>query len=91
MPSMQDRFYERSAHLTTLLNSDPAEAVKQAREINLDTPEPERFNLMMLRASALVDGGSLMQQKDAIEEGLALFRALHDRFPTTDKIGRAHV
>lgn len=84
MPSMQDRFYERSDHLTTLLNSDPAEAIKQAREINLDTPEPERFNLMMLRASTLVDGGSLTQQKDAIEEGLALFRALHDRFPTTN-------
>ncbi|WP_334070725.1 LA2681 family HEPN domain-containing protein [Burkholderia ambifaria] len=84
MPSMQDRFYERSTHLTTLLNSDPAEAVKQAREINLDTPEPERFNLMMLRASTLVDGGALTQQQDAIEEGLALFRALHDRFPTTD-------
>ncbi|POM13952.1 Uncharacterised protein [Burkholderia cepacia] len=84
MLSMQDWFYERSAHLTTLLNNDPAEAVKQAREINIDAPEPERFNLMMLRASTLVDGGALTQQKDAIEEGLALFRALHDRFPTTN-------
>ena len=35
MSSMLDRFYKRSAHLNALLNSDPAEAVKQAREINL--------------------------------------------------------
>lgn len=84
MSSMRDRFYEQSAYLNTLLNSDPAEAVKQARKINLDTPEPERFNLMCLRAAALVDGGVLTQQQDAIEEGLALYRALHGRFPTAD-------
>ncbi|ACQ99051.1 LA2681 family HEPN domain-containing protein [Burkholderia pseudomallei] len=84
MSSMQGRFHERSAHLKALLNDDPAEAVKQAREINLDTPEPERFNLMVLRAGALVDGGALTQQQDAIEEGLALFRELHSRFPTAD-------
>ncbi|KAF1062889.1 hypothetical protein LvStA_01523 [Burkholderia gladioli] len=29
----------------------------------------------------LVDGGTLTQQQDAIEEGLALFRTLHDRHP----------
>lgn len=82
MSSMQDRFHERSVHLNTLLNYDPAEAVKQARDINPDVPGPERFNLMILRASALVDGGALTQQQDAIEEGLALFREVHSRFPT---------
>ncbi|ASJ84965.1 LA2681 family HEPN domain-containing protein [Pseudomonas aeruginosa] len=84
MSSMLDRFYERSAHLNTLLNSNPAEAVKQAREINLDLDTDERFNLMVLRAAILVDGGTLTQQQDAIEEGLALFRELHSRFPTAD-------
>lgn len=68
MSSMLDNFYERSTHLDTLLNNDPVEAVKQAREINLDTPEPERFNLMVLRASTLVDGGVLTQRQDGIEE-----------------------
>jgi len=82
MSPVRGSFYEQSAHLNTLLNSDPVEAVKQAREINLDIPEPERFNLMVLRASALVDGGALTKQQDAIEEGLALFRELHSRFPT---------
>jgi LA2681-like HEPN len=80
MSSMRDRFYERSVHLNILLDNDPAEAVKQAREIDLDSPE--RFNLMSLRAAILVDGGALTQQQDAIEEGLALFRELHSLFPT---------
>lgn len=80
MSSMLDRFYERSVHLNILLGNDPAEAVKQAREIDLDSPE--RFNLMSLRAAILVDGGALTQQQDAIEEGLALFRELHSLFPT---------
>lgn len=84
MSSMRDTFYEQSVHLKVLLNSDPAEAVKQAREINLDTPEPVRFNLMCLRAAILVDGGTLAQQQDAIGEGLALFRELHGRFPTAE-------
>jgi|JI10StandDraft_1071094.scaffolds.fasta_scaffold26171_2 hypothetical protein len=82
MSSMLDRFYERSAHLNTLLNTNPAEAVKQAREVNLNLDADEQFNLMGLRAAILVDGGTLTQQKDAIEEGLALFRELHSLFPT---------
>ncbi|MDH0897691.1 MULTISPECIES: hypothetical protein [unclassified Pseudomonas] len=80
MSSMLDRFYELSAHLNSLLDSDPAEAVRQARAIDLDTPE--RFNLMSLRAAVLVDGGALTQQKDAIEEGLAFLRELESHFPT---------
>ena len=84
MSSMLDRFYKRSAHLNALLNSDPAEAVKQAREINLDPGTDERFNMMGLRAAILVDGGALTQQQDAIEEGLALFRELHSSFPVAD-------
>ncbi|MEK7946245.1 hypothetical protein WKR98_15945 [Pigmentiphaga sp. YJ18] len=84
MSSMLDRFYEQSARLNTLLNSNPAEAVKQAREINLNLATNERFNMMGLRAAILVDGGALTQQQDAIEEGITLFRELHALFPTAD-------
>lgn len=35
MSSMLDRFYEQSAHLNALLNSNPVETMKQAREIDL--------------------------------------------------------
>ncbi|MFX5839830.1 hypothetical protein ABTE60_21190, partial [Acinetobacter baumannii] len=62
MSSMPDRFHERAAHLNTLLGSNPAEAVKQAREIRLDLKTDERFNMMGLRAAILVDGGALTQQ-----------------------------
>jgi tetratricopeptide (TPR) repeat protein len=86
MPLKPDTFYEQAAHLKALMNSDPAEALKQARRIDLDTSGPERLNLMMLRASALVDGGAMQQQRDAIEEGLALFRELHDQCPTNTDI-----
>lgn len=84
MPSMLDRFYELSARLNALMNSNPAEAVKLAREINLDLSTNERFNMMGLRAAILVDGGALTEHPDAIEEGIALFRELHTLFPTAD-------
>jgi tetratricopeptide (TPR) repeat protein len=84
MSSVPHNFYERSAYLNILLNSNPAEAIKQARAINLNAPELERLNLMILRASTLVDGGALTQQQDAIEEGLTLFREIHSRVPTSD-------
>ncbi|WP_219842219.1 LA2681 family HEPN domain-containing protein [Xanthomonas arboricola] len=64
------------------MNTNPAEAVVQARNIDLDTPD--RYNMMVLRAAVLVDGGALTLQQDAIEEGLTLFRELHGLFPTAD-------
>lgn len=82
MSSTQEMFHEWSAHLNTLLDNDPAEAVKQAREIDLNALD--RVNQMVLRATILVDGGVLTQQQDAIKEGLVLFRELHNLFPTSD-------
>lgn len=79
---MPRKFHERSVHLNSLLDRDPAEAVRQARAIELDTSE--RLNLMVLRAAILVDGGVLTRQQDAIEEGLALFREVHRAFPTAN-------
>lgn len=79
---MPNRFYERSIHLRALLDNNPVDAVKQSRKIDLDIPE--RFNLISLRAAILVDSGALIHNQDAIEEGLALFRELHDLFPYAD-------
>ena len=45
-----DDFSELSAYFEALLDHQPAEAVKQIREIDLNTPE--RFNLMSLRAAS---------------------------------------
>lgn len=82
MPSRLSRYNELHTHLVHLLNTNPALAVTQAREIDIDTPE--RANWMNLRASILVDGGALTHQQDAIEEGLTLFQELHSLHPTTD-------
>lgn len=79
MAQVPNRFTDFSEQLNTLLNSNPAEAVKQARKIDLDTPD--RFNLMCLQAMILVDGGTSTNQQDAIEEGLALFRELYGLSP----------
>ncbi|MEQ1532269.1 MAG: hypothetical protein HOO97_03435 [Sideroxydans sp.] len=79
MTQEPNRFTELSNHLATLLDSNPAEAVNKAREIDLDTSD--RFNLMSLRAAILIDGGVLTNQQDAIEEGLAYFRELYGLFP----------
>lgn len=82
MSSFPDEFYKRAARLNDLLNLNPAEAVRQALEIDLDIDADTRFNLMALRAAILVDGGALTQQHGAIEEGIALFRELYSLFPT---------
>lgn len=82
MPSRLSRYNDLYAHLDHLLNTNPALAVTQAREIDLDTTE--RPNWMNLRASILVDVGAMIQQLNAIEEGLSLFQELHSVHPTTD-------
>ena len=82
MSSLLDRFYERSSHFQNLLNIDPIEAVRQARQIDLDIPD--RVNMMSLRATILVDGGALTQQQDAIQEGIALLRELLGQFQQVD-------
>jgi tetratricopeptide (TPR) repeat protein len=79
---MPDKFVELSAHLNALLDGNPAEAIQQARQINLDSSE--RFSLMNLCAAILVDGGVVTHQRDAIEEGLSLFRELHSVCPNAD-------
>ncbi|HEY6022003.1 MAG TPA: LA2681 family HEPN domain-containing protein [Candidatus Paceibacterota bacterium] len=79
MTQLPNTYADLSAYFNTLLNRNPAEAVKNARKIDLDAPD--RFNLMSVRAAILVDGGALTKQQDAIDEGLALFRELHSLFP----------
>lgn len=72
--------HELFARLAALLDVDPAEAVRQARQIDLASPD--RLNAMMVRAAILVDGGAAARQQDATEEGLALFRELYALHPT---------
>jgi hypothetical protein len=70
---------ELSLRLSALLDSDPAEAIRQARQIDLTSSE--QLIAMSLRASILVDGGAATRQPDAIDEGLRLFRELYVALP----------
>lgn len=61
--------------LSAILDSDPAEAIRLAREIDISAQD--NFEAMNIRAAILVDGGVATNDKDAIEEGLALYRKIY--------------
>ena len=71
-----------SSNLCSLVDADPALAVQHAREIDLD--RPDRVNWMSLRAATLVNAGASLGRRDAIDEGVELYRELHDLYPTVD-------
>lgn len=64
------------------MDADPKLAIQKAREIDLDGPH--RVNWMSLRAATLVNAGSSLGSQYAIDEGLELYRELHDVYPTAD-------
>lgn len=68
-----------ATRLTTLLDADPAEAVRQARAIDLPRTGAARWRAASLRASILIDGRA--GSGEAIEEAVALFREVHAARP----------
>jgi hypothetical protein len=79
---VNDTFGALAAKLQSLLDDDPLEAVRQARL--LQPVSSDGMGTAALRASLLVDGGAASRQQDAIEEGLALFRRIHERDGCSD-------
>lgn len=75
-------FSKLSSHLNSLVDADPTLAVQEARELVLDGPN--RLNMMSLRAATLVNAGASLGRQDAIDEGLELYRELHNLYPTAD-------
>ncbi len=67
--------------LFALLDHDPAAAVQQVRAI--DVGSPVQTVLATIRASVLVDGGSLAHDAAAVDEGTQIFRTLHDASPSS--------
>lgn len=70
---------ELSSRLSAMLDNDPARAVREARQIDLESSD--RLNAMSVRAAILVDGGAATEKQDAIEEGLELFREVYAAVP----------
>lgn len=79
---MLSKFSELSSHLNSLVDADPKLAIQEARDLVLDGRD--RLNMMSLRAATLVNAGTSLGRKDAIGEGLELYRELHDLYPTAD-------
>ncbi|MDH4432197.1 LA2681 family HEPN domain-containing protein [Pseudomonas shirazica] len=77
-------FGEIAAHLDHLTNTDPHEALRQARKLSLEGQN--RLNNMQLRAATLVNAGVQCQQQDAIDDGLTLYRELHSEYPAPDTV-----
>lgn len=77
-------FGELAAHLDHLTDTNPGEALRQARALSLEGAN--RLNMMQLRAATLVNAGVQCQQQDAINDGLTLYRELHSHYPTPDTV-----
>jgi len=75
-------FSKLSSYLNSLVEADPTLAVQEARKLVLDGPN--RLNMMSLRAATLVNAGASLGRQDAIDEGLELYRELHDLYPTAN-------
>ena len=52
MPTREDRFYKQSSHLNALLDQDPSEAVRQAREIDLAIADAVSYTHLTLPTKA---------------------------------------
>ncbi len=63
-------------HLTALLNTDPAQAIREARRL-----PKEHVNWKQLRAVILCDAGQVVCDLDAVKEAVQLFTELHGHRP----------
>ncbi|MCX5617304.1 LA2681 family HEPN domain-containing protein [Bombella sp. TMW 2.2543] len=76
------KFYDIESRLQELLNRNPEEAIREAREIKLiDKDFVEYFNLNQVKACILVNAGSLIRDKNALEEGLRIFQWCYEQYP----------
>ena len=70
-----DAFDRERKRLQSLLDGNPEKAIEEARSLPSETPVKGLF-YTSLKAGVLIDAGSLVKDKQAIEEGIALFRKL---------------
>lgn len=78
-PSAMKEFEERSKRLSALIDSDPKEAINQARCLRVEGVHPA--NIEMVTAGTLVDAGRAARAVDAVNEGILIFESLRARFP----------
>jgi hypothetical protein len=75
-----DAFNAARTKLQTLVDDNPLQAISEARQLPSDRPL-RGLHYTSLKACILVDAGSQAKNKDAIEEGIALFKQLSAKSP----------
>jgi tetratricopeptide (TPR) repeat protein len=75
-----EEFKNLQQRLQSLIDTDPAKAVEEARSI-LPDAKIEGISLSGLKAGILIDAGSCINNREAIAEGLELFREMLQEHP----------
>ena len=75
-----DAFKHEQVRLHSLMDDNPIRAIEEARVLPSDTPV-KGVLYTSLKAAVLIDAGSSAKDKQAIEEGIALFRRLLSESP----------
>ena len=75
-----EEFKRLQQSLQSLIDKDPAEAVEEARSIPSDA-KIEGISLSGLKAGILIDAGSRTNNREAITEGIELFREMLQKYP----------
>lgn len=66
---------EIAENLSKLLDTNPIKAIEVASKLDGD------INYQLLKAAILVDGGSILKNKEAIKIGVDIFELAHELFP----------
>jgi tetratricopeptide (TPR) repeat protein len=70
-----EAFNQKATRLHALMDQDPKQAILEARALSSDTPAGGVL-FTGLKAGVLIDAGTCANDKEAIEEGIDLFRRL---------------
>ena len=79
-PAALKKFNEERARLQPLVDADPIKAIKEARTLSSETPVGGIL-FAGLKAGILIDAGSCAKDKQAIEDGITIFRELATAHP----------
>lgn len=75
-----DAFNHERMRLHSLMDGNPFKAIEEARSLPSDSPV-KGLLYTSLKAAVLIDAGSVAKDKQAIEQGIALFRRLLAKSP----------
>lgn len=76
------KIHEIESRLQKLLNKNPGEAIREAKKLKLTVKDSiDYFDLEYVKACILVNAGSLIGERNVIEEGLRVFQTCREKRP----------